>query len=373
MVGDAHDAAFTASSLSKRAYLGVADLQYCNGQGAIIPTAWTCCPTVIGIFAPETAVPVAMFLMVVVTASSPPITPTSNQTGAIVGGVFGGLLALAILTGGLAMFLRRRSRKQGFVRRFRFGGSDFAQPAYLSRGRGFTVAELDDHVPVDLDLVAPKRAVGAPLRRARSLWTPPVSSKLPRSGPLMAPETAAAVRPRRLSVDAGKTSVGAVKEGWATMNVEVADDGGSVEPTRNIDEHWLFRRLAEPLGSLSALSVTYTGTDRLARSQFIPSGGRDEIALNAGDHISIKEVFRDGYGMGWNRSTQTFGMFPLDYLTFEGAPADQAEKPIRPLRTASSTMKIHSDVFMERVKIKAGQSKFSPEHIISPSSSMNGP
>ncbi|KXS16115.1 hypothetical protein M427DRAFT_301022 [Gonapodya prolifera JEL478] len=69
-------------------------------------------------------------------------------------------------------------------------------------------------------------------------------------------------------------------------------------------------------------------------TRFEPAN-EDEIALEIDDLVKIKTVYRDGWALGRNISTDMLGMIPLDHLML--SPAQPAPSQVLSVRSVSST------------------------------------
>ncbi|KXS19364.1 hypothetical protein M427DRAFT_448593 [Gonapodya prolifera JEL478] len=122
------------------------------------------------------------------------------------------------------------------------------------------------------------------------------------------------------------------------------------------------------MGAMNELSVPYDGPPMECTTRFDPSAD-DEMLAKPGQYVELKDVFRDGWAMGWNRETGQFGMIPLSCLRlsdYQGAPADNSylappgvgyNPSMSMSRFVSQSMETHSAVLAERARIQAGTSR----------------
>ncbi|KAJ3339030.1 hypothetical protein HDU93_008781 [Gonapodya sp. JEL0774] len=145
---------------------------------------------------------------------------------------------------------------------------------------------------------------------------------------------------------------------------------GMIPPAQQSQQiHWLFKRIAGPMGALNDLSVPYDGPALEATTRFDPNAD-DEMELDVGQYVELKDVFRDGWAMGWNRETGQFGMVPLSCLRlsdYGSPPQDQSflmppgpggyGQSMTMSRFVSQSMDTHSAVLAERARIQSGTSR----------------
>ncbi|KAJ3339025.1 Transmembrane protein 19 [Gonapodya sp. JEL0774] len=127
--------------------------------------------------------------------------------------------------------------------------------------------------------------------------------------------------------------------------------------------HWLFEKLAVQQGKLGEQSVPYTGPPLEVHTAY-EAGASDEMSLFPGQTVELRDVFRDGWAVGWNRDTEGFGALPLDALYLNiaaaslGVPQASARSSVRMDRFVSQTLATQSSVLTERQRLRTGQSKF---------------
>ncbi|KXS19371.1 hypothetical protein M427DRAFT_67046 [Gonapodya prolifera JEL478] len=127
--------------------------------------------------------------------------------------------------------------------------------------------------------------------------------------------------------------------------------------------HWLFEKLATQQGKLAEQSVPYTGPPLEVHTAYEATAS-DEMSLFPGQSVELRDVFRDGWAVGWNRDTGGFGALPLDVLYLNiaaaslGVPQSHARTSNRMNRFVSQTLATQSSVLTERQKLRSGQSMF---------------
>ncbi|KXS13408.1 hypothetical protein M427DRAFT_371374 [Gonapodya prolifera JEL478] len=88
----------------------------------------------------------------------------------------------------------------------------------------------------------------------------------------------------------------------------------SPEPANFAPPHWLFARLAGPSG-LNQNDVEYVGPMCTVATQY-HSTSKDELKLEVGDKVKLKRVYKDGWGLAENLTTESEGILPLSSLEF---------------------------------------------------------
>ncbi|KXS12704.1 hypothetical protein M427DRAFT_137038 [Gonapodya prolifera JEL478] len=226
------------------------------------------------------------------TSNTLPAPPPSSSSGPLIGGIAGGIAAAVLLGAvGTILYTRHRARSRGGPRT----GS----------------------------LIKPYRPV--------SMYTNLSSQPQPTPPPSVTPPTQVATFPMYPQ----PAFIQWVGDGGTLVAMATAPGPGSVansmtaslhpistttpitssstfSPTSSeTPAHWLYLDIVAKKGHLlNAGTVPYEGPDTTVVEKHAPSLD-DEIALFPGHMVRIKNVFRDGWSVGWNLDTGSFGMFPL--------------------------------------------------------------
>ncbi|KXS09295.1 hypothetical protein M427DRAFT_149948 [Gonapodya prolifera JEL478] len=206
--------------------------------------------------------------------------PRTNNV-ALVAGVSAG--ATVLVVGGIFLLIvRRRKRRE-------------EEEWEYKKERSYTPARYDKPAPTPVLKQRPKsRPSGGDPRQTQMALGPIGASQHPPN--------------KRAPLDAG------AGRWWGGEARESVAWGGQANAPIPMDEpaaHWFFQRIAGPRPADG--SAEYHGPPLKAIASFYPST-QDEIALTQGDLIELREVFRDGWAVGWNLATGAFGAFPVDWL-----------------------------------------------------------
>ncbi|KAJ3339622.1 hypothetical protein HDU93_007949 [Gonapodya sp. JEL0774] len=136
------------------------------------------------------------------------------------------------------------------------------------------------------------------------------------------------------------------------------------------ETHWFYDRVATTFGDLNVQkkSAGYHGPPLRV---FTPTT-EDEIAVLPSQVIELRDVFSDGWGVGWNLDTGAFGVFPLDCLALNGMdPNSNSSIPSVPSRVVSKSHDTAAMVQSTRLSPPSSSRNLSNSSLASSSTSGN--
>ncbi|KXS19365.1 hypothetical protein M427DRAFT_52805 [Gonapodya prolifera JEL478] len=108
--------------------------------------------------------------------------------------------------------------------------------------------------------------------------------------------------------------------------------------------HWFFSSLAAQQGKMGDDSIQYIGPPLPVVAAHDPTA-EDEIALSPGNFVNLASVFKDGWAIGTNINSQTYGVFPVDCLRLPSASQSVGSAS---QRIASRNVAVTSQILSQR-------------------------
>ncbi|KXS14921.1 hypothetical protein M427DRAFT_332152 [Gonapodya prolifera JEL478] len=314
-------------------------------------------------------------------SGSPPAASTSNGSGSpsnnigLIAGIAGGVAAVAVLSA-LAIFFYRRNQKS------KAPAGDTKPPVAVTTSTG--PGSSTPVVYVTIQQPQPNTTYSVvPASQVTDLTystAPPLNAVPPAtvSRPTVYDERSL---PSASQVYSAGTGSAPQAYSGQVMSQALSDISGltAVNPSGVFQPHWFFTAVATAQGTEEDHSLSYNGPP-LPVAVAYQATTDDEITLSPTQLVEVKTLYRDGWAVGVNLATQTYGFFPIDCLRLDsnlagnGSVSFPHSSYLGGNSTTSSFLPRHESAFLStrsHFLHYGGQSLVIPSH--SPLSDVRGP
>ncbi|KXS21727.1 hypothetical protein M427DRAFT_27311 [Gonapodya prolifera JEL478] len=242
------------------------------------------------------------------TATGTPVTnnPPLDKAAAVVpnnmmvavGAAVGGLAVIAIITGAV-FYWRRKKRVQELEDRFQYrpDAKPHLQPSRLPSHEW--PSPTQQHSPGHGRL---------PSQDWNSARTSPTQQQGQGQQFALPPGFGTASQP--------ETAFGSTSSKKSSPKSRSINSSKTLQSSvRSVNEpHWFFLRVAGGMGLAHEISVPVSIAQPFQVCQGYDPQTQDEVTLFVGNLVVVKEIFRDGWAIGFNKDTNEYGALPLDCL-----------------------------------------------------------